>query len=65
MNGLEALQNKTEARAFVLFLLSEQKRHKMDIKMIDRLIRKATRKFGITIRELQELDEASNKFVEW
>lgn len=46
MTVIETL-NKDEARAFILFLLSERRRHGRDIEFIDKRIAETKKRFDI------------------
>lgn len=52
------LQNKEQAKAFLIFLESEALRHKEDIKEIKKKEKKVANKFNIPIPKLRDWREA-------
>jgi len=63
MNGKDGLENKDQAKGFVMFLLSEKQRHKNDIIMIAEIVSEVCDEWKITNEELWELEKASERFV--
>ena len=48
--------NREQAQAFILFLLSERQRHLDDVKIIDKRIGQAAKRFGLTVTPLEEME---------
>ena len=65
MNGKDGLENKDQAKGFVMFLLSEKQRHKNDIVMIAEIVSEVCDKWKITNEELWALEKESEKYVEF
>jgi len=65
MNGKNGLQNKDQAKGFVMFLLSEKQRHKNDIMMIAEIVSEVCDNWKITNEELWALEKESEKYVEF
>lgn len=65
MNGKDGLENKDQAKGFVMFLLSEKQRHKNDIMFIRDIISDVCEKWKITDAELQQLVKESEKYVDF
>jgi len=63
MNGKDGLQNKDQAKGFVMFLLSEKQRHKNDIMFIRDIVSEVCAEWNITDAELRALEKASERFV--
>jgi len=65
MNGKDGLENREQAKGFVMFLLSEKQRHKNDIMMIRDIVSEVCEKWKITNEELWSLEKESEKYVEF
>ena len=64
MNGKE-VEDRTIAKGFIMFLMSERQRHIKDIILINEIITEVIEKWNFTPKEIDQLKKEAKKYVEF
>jgi len=63
VNAMECRWSEEQARALIIFLLAERKRHERDIQNINRSIERIKREFGFTEADIAKCEELAWLYV--
>ena len=63
VNAMECRWSEEQARALIIFLLAERKRHERDIQSINRSIERIKREFGFTEADIAKCEELAWLYV--
>jgi len=63
VNAVECLWSEEQARALIIFLLAEKKRHERDIHNIERSIERIKREFSLTEADIAKCEELAWLYV--
>ena len=65
VNAVECRWSEEQARALIIFLLAEKKRHERDIHNIERSIERIKREHNFTEADIAKCEELAWLYVEW
>jgi len=63
VNATECLWSEEQAKALIIFLLAEKKRHERDIHNINRSIERIKQEFGFTEADIAKCEELAWLYV--